>query len=738
MKHPLHPAPLSALLAALAMSAPATAQLLYSRSIAHPSARMTLSLKLHRAQPNTTFGVATATSTPFLSFVGPTSVASDGRGYAAFQIDVLGIGTPPQPLKFQVKVTDVSLPNGALTRDYLVRIKNGQLYSAWPNFVMSQGAFCNPADSASSHLQIDRAADLDGDGIYGDVNIERNGDGRDPLDSPSEFSCDVNATGIKATNPSPPGLYLPGGAGRTVAFCTDNRIVSTTTACTFTTQLNFIEDMAFHASFNGKPAVFATSSSNDNVLICRDLDGDGSITANEIKVLFDPVATVNSENYSADGIAIDPTNQKRLWWISDKSGATGPVANQGLFRLEDNNGDDGIASGEWLASWTGSTPVVVVEGKNVDASEFECLHVDSKGAVMVNHVDLGTILRWVDANQNGVAETGEVTNWLTYNMASTLTKSVDFQLPNFPILAGPYFGMNLIESAPRAGTGDVYFVALTNSTGAGAGFVFRCEDRNNDGDVNDTAEVTVFNDQLMTDPSLNFISGLAVAALDENGNGTIEPQEFFVYGAYPNGPRPSIGYTTLSDLAIWRQRDLNGDGDAFDLGESERVMIHPTGAFNRGLELVPPELDGGFRPTFYQRSYLTTVKPAGCMTPAGDYVEIDLVCDKLEEGTQGTPFGGNAAFTIATRGNGTMPATICGLALSAGIAGGPLRVFNCDFWLQVPFFPDLFPGAVPDANGVARFPVAVPALVRGTLALQAFTLQAGQIVFGETGEINIQ
>src|SRR5262245_40308622 len=101
MKHRFTPAPLSALLATLALSAPAAAQLLYSRSISRPAARMTLSLKLNRAQPNTTFGISAASSTPFLNFIAPASVASDARGYAAFQVEVISVGSPAQPLKFQ-------------------------------------------------------------------------------------------------------------------------------------------------------------------------------------------------------------------------------------------------------------------------------------------------------------------------------------------------------------------------------------------------------------------------------------------------------------------------------------------------------------------------------------------------------------------------------------------------------------------------------------------------------------
>ena len=730
-------APFGAVLLALAASQPVAAQFLKSQSLSRPAARTTLSFKLERVAANTTFTVTT-TGALQLSLTAPATVVSDARGYAAFQVEVQSLLQNFGPVGFQVTVADVSLPNGSITKKYSIKVKNGVISSAWPEFVMSQGVFCNPAALASSHLQIDRATDIDGDGVYGDLFIEANGSTvPDSLDFPSEFSCDVNSTGAGTAA----GLFLPGAAGRTVAFCTDNRIVITPSGptCAFTTLLNFIEDMAFARAFNGKPTLFATSSSNDNVLICRDTNGDGNITASEISVFFAPTVLVNNENFSPDGIALDPTAPSRLYWITDKSGATGSKVNQGLFRLEDANADDVIGANEWKPSWTGTTAPVVVETNTVDASEFECLHVDSKGGVLLNHTELGTIFRWFDSNANGVAETGEVVNWLTYNMTQALyTKSVAFQQPNFPVLTGTFWSMNLIESVARPGQGDLHFVALTNSTGVGAGFVFRCEDLNNDGDVNDLGEVTVFWDPAVNADPTPFVSGLAVTWLDENGNQVQEPSEIVVYVAQPNGPKPLYGFSTASDLNVWRYRDLDANGNAFAIGENERVMIHPTGAFNRGLELVPSESDGGFRLGFYQRSQLTTVKTAGCLTPLGESIELDSFRDKLEEGTQGTPFGGNTAFGAVTRGNGSGAGTVCGLGLGNGVAASPIPIFGCNFWLQAPFFVDVIPPALPDANGVAKFPLPIPANVRGTIALQAFTVTAGKVILGETSEMRIE
>lgn len=737
---------LSACLLAAVALAPASvlpAQYLQSQALGYPTNQVTISLRMTGAQPSTAFGFSVTPATG-LTFVAPTSVTTDVAGHVQANVHVTSTQANLKPTAFSITVTHASLPNGQLQRNYVLKSVGGRLASAWPEFVLSTGVFCNPVTSAATMLEVDRFTDLDGDGVFGDLNVERAASGRDPLDFPSEISSDVNATGTAGCiGGSPQGLFLPGGAGRTVAFLTDNRVVNG--PCNFTSLINFLEDIAFTPSFGGAPAIFGTSSSNDNVLICRDADGNGSITANEIKVFFDPVVLVNNENYSPDGIAIDPTGVRRAYWISDKSGATGSPTNVGLFRLTDLDGNDQIGAGEFNAAWTGTTGVVQVETQNIDHTEFECVHVDGQGGVLLNHTALGTIFRWVDANANGIAETGEVSNYLTYSAVAALTKSQDFQQAGFPVITGgtgttPYFGLNLIESVPNVGFGnrDVVFIASGNNVtnGEGNGFVYRCEDLNLDGDVNDLGEVKIFTDpSMITDPyPMNWCSGMDVGVVDLNGDGFADPNEMFVYVATPTGPPPSCGYA-FGDATIWRFNDANGDGDATDPGEGLRVAIHPTGAFVRGLEVLPDSLSGGFQHTFYSRSSLMTVRPAGCATPAGVGIQMDFLREKIEEGTQGTPFGGNSRFGIVTHGN--QGGVAAGLVLSGGLLPSPFPFSGCDVWVSFPFFADLIAPTVPDANGDATFPIPVPITV-ATLFLQPFLLHGSSIYVGETAELRIR
>lgn len=720
------------------LAAPVGAQFLHSQSLEYPNGRMLISIALRQSSPQTIHAVSVTPTTRFL-IQAPSSVRTDSRGYAALVIDVQCLSANSNPERFTVTLTDPVTSRQA-RREYLLECVNNVIGSAWPDFMMIQGAFCNPPTDSSSHLQIERASDLDGDGIYGDLQIEAEPNGRDPIDFPNEFVTDVNGQGTNGClGGSPGGVFRPSGVDRHVAWFADNRVWGGANTCDWTTQMNFVQDMSF-GPFNGAPAMFATSSTFDTVIIGKDANNDGNIGTSEIKVFFDPNVLVNAENYSPDGVAVDPSNARRVYWISDKSGATGSPTNQGIFRLTDANGDDAIGAGEVVATWTGTTGAVQVEAQTIDHTEFECVHVGAAGGVLVNQTALGTIFRWVDGNGNGIAETGEVTNWLTYNLASALTRSADWLAdPSFPSFPGPFFGMNLIEST-NVGGREVYFIGSTDFTGSTSGFIFRCVDGNNDGDVNDAGEVKIFNNgtpSSIYNTTAIKLNGLDIARVDVNGNGAIEDSEVYVYAAMAEGPAPSCGYT-FGDLTNWRFVDLNGDGDALDGAAEAHVMsLHSTGAFNRGLEVVPGAHRGGFRHSFYSRSAFVTVQPANCTTStAGEYIELDLVRERLEEGTQGTPFAGNSRFAIEVRGATGLAAVAVLFAI--GEQRPPFPFGPCTVGLMPPLFASI-PAKVPDASGRAQFPVPVPVGISGTLYFQSLGLTPSiQFLFGEVNEMRVQ
>lgn len=717
----------------VASAASLSAQDLYSQAVGTGNA-MRITIKMRQGNPGSTYSIAIASGST-IGLIGPGSVTTDVNGYAAAVFRATGSIANSNPESLSITFTDFG---GPVVRKYLLKSTNSRLASAWPDFLGLEGVFCNPPANAATHLQIERFADLDGDGLYGDTIVENSVNGLDALDSPGEMSSDVNGTGTGCVGGVAPNVYQPGGSGRQVAFIADARIVNG--PCDFTSEMNFLRDLSY-GMFNGVPTVLATGSGADTAVIFRDTNGDGTITASEIGTLFDPSAVVNNENYSPDGIAIDPTAGNRAYWISDKSGALGSPANQGLFRLTDTNGNNVIGTGEFVHSLTGTTPTVVVESITVDTTEFEGLHCDSTGAVLVNDTSLGTIFRWVDGNQNGVAETGEVSNWLTYNTASSYTVSWDFQNgASFPAISGTYWAFNRIESAATP-AGEITFVASTNSSGNDAGYIFRCEDINQNGTVNDQGEVTVFVDPaLQTDPVLgapyNWTSGMGVAAIDINGNGNVEDSEVYVYGANPNGPTPNCGYP-FADLQFWRFHDANGNGSANDAGDAERVAIHPTGAFNRGLELVPA---GAFRQTFYARSTLQTIQAANCLTGGGAYLELDYLRHKLEEGTQGTPFSGNQRFELVSRGNSA--SSFGGLLIAPTEVNPPFSLgflsTPCTLGVIGPPDINLMSFSAP-VGGELNFPFPVPAGFSSvSIYLQPYNLDFSfGLVLGEVTRMDI-
>ncbi|MEM7206025.1 MAG: hypothetical protein AAF628_37565 [Planctomycetota bacterium] len=711
------------------------AQDLYSQAVPDSGTGLTISIKIRNLVPSTPLTISTSATTQY-TVSAPTSVTSDASGYAAFVMRVTTSRVNCATEEFSLTLGSPTLPSGQLVRPYLLKCANSRVVSAWPEFIMLQGAFCSPVESASAMLQIERTVDLDGDGIYGDIISEGSSLGAfEQIDFPSEFSMDTNAQGtMGCLGGNPPGLFWPGSATRQCAFVADNRSVTGT--CNFTTVMNFLQDSSFSASFNGQAALFMTASGSDIAYICRDTNNDGAITDSEINTFFDPDAQVASQNYSPDGVAVDRSATNRVYWISDKSGTTGPTANEGLWRLTDANGNDSIDAGEFVGTWVGATPTVTVEGISITPDELEGLHVDSTGAVLVNHTALGAIFRWADANADGVAQTGEVTNWLNYNTLASVLPTVSADFGGFPSWAvgTTYFGFNLIQSFRLPLSGDVFFVSPDGSTAPFGGMVFKCVDGNGDGDVNDAGEVVIWLDPSLAVGTPTWVSGMDVGGVDRDGNGVIFEDELFVYVATPQGPFPTCGFTSFTDLINWRYNDSEFDGTANEIGDSMPVSLHPTGAFNRGLEVLPGPSDGGFNWTFHQRSGQITSAAATCIGPSGDYVEMDFARSRIEEGMEGTPFATNRRYVVRTRGH--LP--------SSGGAGLILGVTP----IAVPFFPPctvgvipnppvaIFP-SIPDATGTADFPTPIPDVPGATIYMQAFSLQGTSIVLGETAQIVI-
>jgi hypothetical protein len=162
--------------------------------------------------------------------------------------------------------------------------------------------------------------------------------------------------------------------------------------------------------------------------------------------------------------------------------------------------------------------------------------------------------------------------------------------------------------------------------------------------------------------------------------------------------------------------------------------VHPTGAFNNGLEPAPGPVQGGFAHSFYSRSTLMTVRPSPCQTSLG-FIEIDFRREKFEEGTPGTPFSGNGRFAVETRGN--EPSLPCGVLLGSALLPAPFMFGSCSLWM-FPFAADLIQPTLAGPGGEARFPVPVPSNVTINLFLQPFSFSLTTLFLGEAAEIRVR
>ena len=213
-----------------------------------------------------------------------------------------------------------------------------------------------------------------------------------------------------------------------------------------------------------------------------------------------------------------------------------------------------------------------------------------------------------------------------------------------------------------------------------------------------------------------------------NGDGQLTANELFVYVANPDGPQPNCGFTTFGDLQVWTLNDANSDGDALDTDERYRSMVHPTGCFNRGLELVPA---GGFAASRYNRSGVLSVGGGGCRLQ-GSLVEMDFTSARVEEGARGTPFAGNDRFQLVISGLNS------GNAVAIGIAPAKLPVpivsGGCNIWI----LPILVAGGLTaNAQGEAILPVAIPANTPpGSAFVQALAFVGGGVI-SEVIEIRV-
>ncbi|MFQ5503239.1 MAG: hypothetical protein ACE5F1_00400 [Planctomycetota bacterium] len=375
-----------------------------------------------------------------------------------------------------------------------------------------------------------------------------------------------------------------------------------------------------------------------------DRNGNGVIDASETQHLFDFGAFFRGGLDEAKGV-----------WAGVAANNTSLKA--GVWSLKDLNGDgDFMDAGE--SKQLVKSPTVKI-GLTTYSSD------DPRGVAILPNGDFvwheDDARMWFRTTPTGVSSV-----YLVYKTPVVVSGPVPAKNPDFGTkLPTPGAFSDLDRSAVDPATGTVY---LTMNFRRGETAIYAARDKNNDGDINDTGEVTIFFDGTKATP--------AFGPIDD-----IEWHGGAVYGSYEINPASDPG------SQFFELRDKNNNGNASDPGELTKL--------GRTATTDDPFLVG------------LTVVPAGTFGPS-------CVNAELENNVTFKSTGGSVTFTVKN-----IPAslhndsTFAFLALSfSGDAGLPLA-------------PGCTIGLTPDPFTFALIPLHFGLITGRTLTLPVLNYPAG-------------
>ena len=387
------------------------------------------------------------------------------------------------------------------------------------------------------------------------------------------------------------GLFLTAGEGWQFAADGANLI-------------SYVEQMRYEP-FQGTPAIFGVSA-EDVVLKMVDLDGDGvCLSPGELIYFADHLATHGGTSSRLKGLDFDPVTNEL--YLSDDyyiSASGGPQVGSGITRYTDLDLDGVCLSageqqlfvdgqGTHSVAGIGGTPVTI------GLTDFEAVMVDSAGVVIGFEQQDLVLYAFQDGNGDGDAmDPGEAWNFLNLvDDVPGLELNADVQagiLPNpgcpSSSGAGMYAaleGLN-VDHGTGINGGDVYWITSTASSSCapGNGMVFRGEDLNADGDLNDSGEVVLWLDP--NNPYMLYPPSFLFDGYSHDGG-------ISVFQA--DGP---VGLTQAQN-AVYSLFDLNGDGDASDSGEQTMTYAwDPDGCYGVSIAAMPAGAFTGFEPAYIE------------------------------------------------------------------------------------------------------------------------------------------
>ncbi|MCB9892284.1 MAG: hypothetical protein H6833_11590 [Planctomycetes bacterium] len=290
----------------------------------------------------------------------------------------------------------------------------------------------------------------------------------------------------------------------------------------------------------------------------RDLDLDGALSASEMNPFVDPASVIEP---AARAVALTSAPSGKLWW-SNQDGSQ-----QGIYSSQDQNGDgDAMDTGETMAALRGSHLVAntVVSSYQLRSERIGAIAFDPSqgGGLLVEDEESGQTLVLRDLNVDGDFEdSGEVSLFAALSSSGALGAEANPDVLGGALVASDAIGGFAVDVSTSPHT---YYLLSTESdplAGQDQALVYRAQDRNGDGDVNDAGEVTLF-----WDGSVGSLGATAIyeatfgIALDSRG----------VLVTARTASLPVVRHHLIL------LEDRNGDGDADD--EGELSLLHDTNA----------------------------------------------------------------------------------------------------------------------------------------------------------------
>ena len=285
-----------------------------------------------------------------------------------------------------------------------------------------------------------------------------------------------------------------------------------------------------HRVVGGKNYLYWHDIIPDQILRATDSNGNGVLDPAEFETVYS--YGTGSEGYLDEFGGI--------WWgCVGRGSATTSQPQNGIWKFQDlNNDGDFLDAGE--ANQMVAPPTITASGLTVTIGNPTACAILPNGDC-IWYEKLSSV--WFRTTPAGVHSL-----YLAFRTPATGTVTPVPPLnPDFGTVLPAIPADPLDRVAVDRSTGAVYLATNFSQT-AGKNYVFRCVDLNNDGDINDAGEVTIFFDGVISTPMWGPIDDI------DWMNGTL-------YVSYEIAPLTDPGSQFLA------LKDLNNDGDAMDAGE---------------------------------------------------------------------------------------------------------------------------------------------------------------------------